>query len=858
MKFRSIFQKRSEIPIENRDYSNFYLILSGLLFVSTMWAVVDEVAIRRPWKTYQSEYVKLSEEKLSAQYNEAIAAVDSVSAADLSNRLAAARERLESKEYRDAVKKLDDLQLDLADATRDWRFARSNSDAAYYEYKTSVHEGQPNEKLKKRLDDLDAEIGAAAERMDKIDSEIQSANGFVASYKNSADSLDAAWRALYADANKLKSKWQSVEKSPIDIRQVLLDDFDKSNFGEVKARVDRCQTCHLGHNDRNMADAPQPFTTHSNPELLKIHNPEKFGCTPCHRGQGHALTPGNAHGDTDPYWETPILRGTDVYASCNACHSMRQALKGAQYFSRAKQTLLESGCYGCHEINGYANLPKLGPQLNNLPAKVRPEWVYRWVRNPKDHNPHTRMPNFKLNEEQAEAVTAYLFSIGKESTFKFERPSGTYFGGSASRGKEIFENVGCKACHVMGDDERVRNARGSSYDIAPELTHAAGKLNPDWIFDWVENPRHYNPTTKMPSLRLSDQEARDIVAFLMTQRDDRPKEAFTGNIFSEEKIARGEKVIREYGCFGCHEIKGMEKEGKVSVNLSDFGRKKLEQMDFGDTKVKHTWYDWVGKKLKNSRVFQTERIIQKMPVFAFSDEEIDGLRMMLMSFRADNPQQKYQEPVTQRLADIEAGQKLTIRYGCINCHQLEERGGYFAALLDDPTKGPPLITIEGPKVQEPWLQGFLKSPSPIRPWLKVRMPSFSLNEDEINTVTKYFLGLSGLSLELRDYAAFKPDPHLLRDGKKLFDVFQCLKCHQLGGAQIDPKSVAPNLELARGRLKPEWIISWMKNPEAIQPGTMMPGYFPDGQSPLPDVLGGDAKLQMEALRDHIFTLGKKK
>ena len=98
------------------------------------------------------------------------------------------------------------------------------------------------------------------------------------------------------------------------------------------------------------------------------------------------------------------------------------------------------------------------------------------------------------------------------------------------------------------------------------------------------------------------------------------------------------------GCFGCHEIKGMENVGKVSVNLSDFGRKVVDQMDFGDTKVNHTWYDWVGNKLKNSRVFQTDRIVQKMPVFAFSDDEIGELRTLLLSFRSDNPQVKYQEP----------------------------------------------------------------------------------------------------------------------------------------------------------------------------------------------------------------------
>jgi hypothetical protein len=35
----------------------------------------------------------------------------------------------------------------------------------------------------------------------------------------------------------------------------------------------------------------------------------------------------------------------------------------------------------------------------------------------------------------------------------------------------------------------------------------------------------------------------------------------------------------------------------------------------------------------------------------------------------------------------------------------------------------------------------------------------------------------------------------------------------------------------------------------------MPSFFPDGQSPLPDVLGGDAQKQMTAIRDYVFTLG---
>ncbi|HTR80557.1 MAG TPA: hypothetical protein VMM58_02935, partial [Bacteroidota bacterium] len=396
-----MFQKRTETPIENRDYSTFYMVLSGLLFLSTLWAVIDEVAVRRPWKDYQREYYKLSEEKLEAQYKDALAAVDSSAAADLTNQLAEAQKKLQSPEYLQALKKLDDLQLKLADATRDWRFSRSNSDAAYYQYSVTLHEGHPSEELKKKLDALDVEIANNQKRMDSITAEIQSVNQTISSYKDVADSLDVALTNLYADANKLKTKLNSVESSPIEIHQILLNDFDKSNFGELKARVERCQTCHLGYNDNNMADAPEPFTTHPFPELLKIHNPEKFGCTPCHRGQSYALTVGDAHGDGDPYWETPILRGSDIYASCSSCHTNREVLKGAPYFTKARQTFLESGCYGCHDINGYKDLPKIGPELNSLPVKVKPDWVYRWIRNPKDYNPHTRMPNFKLSEEEA-------------------------------------------------------------------------------------------------------------------------------------------------------------------------------------------------------------------------------------------------------------------------------------------------------------------------------------------------------------------------------------------------------------------------------------------------------------------------
>lgn len=854
-------KKRAQIPIEERNYAPIYLFFSGLLFLATIWAVLDEVTIRRPWKEYQKDFYDLGVKKLEELHKDALSRIDSVKYLNLQAELAKAEQALKSDEYKETVRKLDLLRRQLDRVTRDWRFARSRSDAAYYEYKKNVHGGREDPEGKKRLEEIEAEIARHAAEMDSLKKAVAELQLLANKYTDRVDSLEAEINGVTTEAKMFAEKIERMKSAPIEIRQTVLNDFERTNFGELKARVDRCVTCHIGYNDPLFADAPQPFTTHPVPELLAIHDPEKFGCTSCHRGQGPALTKGDAHGDADPFWEFPILRGKDVYAGCNSCHASNVIVKFAPQLTKAKQLLMETGCYACHDIKNYANLPKIGPDLNNLTAKVKPEWIYRWVKNPKAYNPHTRMPDSRLSHEEAEAVTAYLVDIAKQSTFRPTYASGTYRGGSAARGKELVEKIGCMGCHVVGKDDRVRRERGTSYDIAPELTWVGGKVNPNWLFDWLKNPRHYQPNTRMPSLRLTDSEARDIVAYLISLKDDRPTEPVKLNLSSAETIQKGLKVIREYGCYGCHNIKGTEKEGKVSVELSAFGSKHIDQMDFGDTKIPRTWDDWVRNKLKDSRVFQTVRIIQRMPVYSFSDEEIESLRMLLKSFQKAAPSERYQYPVTTRQQDIENGRRLTMWYNCNQCHQLEEHGGYISAMVEDPGFHPPVLTGQGAKVQEPWLHGFLRNPSVIRPWLNIRMPNFSLTDEEITTFTKYFLALSKQELGMRDYAATPVDARYLAPGKKLFEEYQCAKCHPAGavrfGEGVVAANLAPNLELASRRLKPEWIVEFLRDPQRIQPGTGMPTFFYEGQAPNQTILNGDSEEQIKALKTYVWSLGRR-
>ena len=78
------------------------------------------------------------------------------------------------------------------------------------------------------------------------------------------------------------------------------------------------------------------------------------------------------------------------------------------------------------------------------------------------------------------------------------------------------------------------------------------------------------------------------------------------------------------------------------------------------------------------------------------------------------------------------------RRNCVGCHIIEGDGGDFLKLVAEPSLGPPMLTPEGARVQPDWLYAFLRGPITIRPWLAVRMPTFGLDDQNLNGVISYF------------------------------------------------------------------------------------------------------------------------
>jgi mono/diheme cytochrome c family protein len=589
-----------------------------------------------------------------------------------------------------------------------------------------------------------------------------------------------------------------------------------------------------------------------------------------------------------------------------------------------------NGCFGCHKIKGWEGLRKVGPDLTRVASKTSEEWIFRWIKEPKAFRP-TRMPQIwdvrtpdqdtaerkARSNTEVNAVVAYL--VDKSARVSYPDPPR----GDLAAGRRLFESVGCMACHRIGDDRRgVEGIAAASFRThGPNLDGTGSKVNAGWLYAWVRNPKGYWHETRMPNLRLSETEAADVTAYLMSLKNEafasreRPSldKAIRDDILLKEylyiqysvadaqkkldslgdrerTLYLGERVIARQGCFGCHEIPGFEKTAPVGTELTEEGSKLVERLDFGylEHEIPHTLPAWVKQKLLDPRIFDRDKPAKRpeellrMPKFFFTEEEADAIVTAVLSFSKEQIPLAAQKQLSADEKYVETGRRLVRDYNCQGCHVLGARGGAIRTIIEGqlvdqgmdpvdarlraPALSPPTLYNEtarigeGSRVQTPWLHGFLGDPShKIRPWLKVRMPTFSFTDEQRNTITRFFATLDKVPYPYEP--APRVEPTAVATGKLLFEKWRCVSCHVVAGklpSQEDPAMMAPDLAEVPRRLRAEWIAQWLQDPGRIQPGTRMPANFPANaqENAYPEILGGDQAKQIDAVRAYLLTLGK--
>ncbi|MFY9269092.1 MAG: c-type cytochrome [Candidatus Manganitrophaceae bacterium] len=166
------------------------------------------------------------------------------------------------------------------------------------------------------------------------------------------------------------------------------------------------------------------------------------------------------------------------------------------------------------------------------------------------------------------------------------------------------------------------------------------------------------------------------------------------------------------------------------------------------------------------------------------------------------------------------------RFDCQVCHVKEKQSPTIA----------PNLGHEGSKLNEEWLAEFLKDPGRIRPvgympLTKAKMPNFQMSPDEIASLVAYLMTQKDDGVSSASLGGFNlSDPAEIQKGKKLFsDKYACDSCHKTG-KEAGGGIVGPELSQSAKRLKPEWVFSWIKNPQAIRPDVPMPNFgIPDSE-----------------------------
>lgn len=168
------------------------------------------------------------------------------------------------------------------------------------------------------------------------------------------------------------------------------------------------------------------------------------------------------------------------------------------------------GCAGCHAgVDGAA--PIEGPDLEREGARVRPAWLRDFLAAPTairgDGHPTlgaARMPDFRLTEEEAATLSAWLEGLGSRFA-TLDTASLTPF--EASRTRRMLEDrLACLGCHRVG---------GQGGRIGPSLDDLGRRLDPSFLLEMILDPARAAPGSPMPPQPMPAREAARLARYLL-------------------------------------------------------------------------------------------------------------------------------------------------------------------------------------------------------------------------------------------------------------------------------------------------------------------------------------------------------
>jgi mono/diheme cytochrome c family protein len=516
-------------------------------------------------------------------------------------------------------------------------------------------------------------------------------------------------------------------------------------------------------------------------------------------------------------------------------HPLTQAQAG-------RVLLSELRCAACHSgIERGAMPEKSAPDLAEVGARVSPEFMRRYLASPSAAHPGTTMPDLLASHSDAErnqiaeALTHFLVAQSK-AVFQ-EESSGPMH---RQQGKELFHSIGCVACHgpkeapdgvrkperndeVFDEEDPALAARKKVKPIAVPLAHLAAKYSVKSLSEFLFQPLRVRSSGRMPDMKLTPAESLAIAGYLIGERPQ-PVKALNPDA---ALVEIGKKQFHALNCAACHALSGIAAAPLIgSLKAADLSRGCVSKGTGPRTSVRSPRFD-----LDNQQVQAIEAALREEPT-ADSDK-------------------------------VAVGKTLTA-FRCVACHVRDDFGGvhdvhnpFFGGSelkLGDDGRIPPPLTLVGAKLQSAWMKKVLFDGESVRHYMATRMPQHgSANLQHLPALFARLDVLAGPEMKIpnperRSDSERDREKTLRAGGRELLGDkgVNCVACHNFNGKAAHT-SQGIDLLTSYERLQPKWFNSYLRNPNAFRPRTVMPTAWPDGRAVFKSILDGDTDQQIEAI-----------
>lgn len=327
-----------------------------------------------------------------------------------------------------------------------------------------------------------------------------------------------------------------------------------------------------------------------------------------------------------------------------------------------------------------------------------------------------------------------------------------------------------------------------------------------------------------------------VVTFLASLAKDPIPEETKHRLEPREKaLEKGSRLISKLNCKGCHRI-GAEPQ---FVNVS-----KLPKFSVYDATDEAARRNEVEKETWLNRPYGLQAANPTHDVVPNKSKATTFPKGMLLNLQAtDPPRMNEDEDEPMSLAEliggpVDADQRAKLpghfaAFGIPETDRVVSVAGYeegrmrfyFGPSADQRPLAPPPLVRQGERVRGDWLFRFLQEVYPVRLWLKVRMPSFYLTQDDARAIVEWFqANVDGAAKPNELFPEDKLDLALAQRGQQLFGPtvgeqvgLQCNSCHPRGDKLptepvLDPKDLFDYREFSARVPSDSYFVVW-KSPQ---------------------------------------------